>query len=244
MSDFGDRPLRIGDPATFPIEGRWRTPEPLTAEEIDRIRKFNDDSWADGKYLSWSPPEEHVRRLLATLDAARAETGHAHPCEQCGTTVDYWTRRALSAEEWTRIAARATPAVDVELAWMTLTERRAWFVYEAARLAAVAALAPIIPEPWAARERPFRDQFLAVIERETGSDRKADPADLHADWVRAYKAMGWRYGAERDPAAKTHPDMVPYDDLDQLERDKDAVFVALCDIARQWVYARKPEDEG
>lgn len=26
--------------------------------------------------------------------------------------------------------------------------------------------------------------------------------------------------------------------LGQLERDKDAVFVALCEIARQWVYPR------
>lgn len=30
--------------------------------------------------------------------------------------------------------------------------------------------------------------------------------------------------------------MVPYARLGQLERDKDAVFVALCEIARQWIY--------
>ena len=35
---------------------------------------------------------------------------------------------------------------------------------------------------------------------------------------------------------KTHPDLVPYAQLGQLERDKDAVFVALCEIARQWIY--------
>jgi hypothetical protein len=29
--------------------------------------------------------------------------------------------------------------------------------------------------------------------------------------------------------------MVAYDDLGQLEQDKDAVFIALCDIARLWV---------
>jgi hypothetical protein len=48
--------------------------------------------------------------------------------------------------------------------------------------------------------------------------------------------MGWTYGPMRDVAAKTHPDMVPYADLGQLERDKDAVFVALCGIARLWIY--------
>lgn len=119
---------------------------------------------------------------------------------------------------------------------MTLNERRAEFVYEAARLAAVAANAPIVPEPWADREQAFKDQFLDVIERQTGPNRKTSPAELHDDWVKAYEAMGWRYGAARDPDAKTHPDMVPYDQLGQLERDKDEVFVALCEIARQWIY--------
>lgn len=47
--------------------------------------------------------------------------------------------------------------------------------------------------------------------------------------------MGWRYGPVRDREAKTHPDMVPYDELERRERDKDAVFVALCEIARQWI---------
>lgn len=117
-----------------------------------------------------------------------------------------------------------------------LNERRAWFVYEGARLAAAAAQAPIIPEPWEQREEAFRSQFLDVIARETGPERSGDPEALHESWVRAYEAMGWRYGPVRDREAKTHPDMVPYADLGQLERDKDAVFVALCDIARQWVY--------
>lgn len=99
----------------------------------------------------------------------------------------------------------------------------------------MAAQAPIIPEPWNEREKPFRDQFLPVIERQCGPDRKHSPEELHDDWARAYQNMGWRYGAKRDPAAKTHPDMVPYDDLGQLEQDKDSVFIALCEIARLWI---------
>lgn len=117
-----------------------------------------------------------------------------------------------------------------------LTERRAWFIYEGARYAAAAANAPIIPEPWETREESFRKQFLDVIERQCGPDRKTSPEELHEDWVKAYEDMGWVYGPVRDTEAKTHPDMVPYWDLGQLERDKDAVFVALCEIARQWVY--------
>jgi hypothetical protein len=118
----------------------------------------------------------------------------------------------------------------------TLTERRAEFVYNAARLAAQAAGAPIVPVQWSEREEPFRKQFLPVIEQQCGPERKMSPEELHQDWVAAYLAMGWVWGLEYDRELKTHPDMVPYDELGQLERDKDSVFVALCEIARQWIY--------
>ncbi len=54
--------------------------------------------------------------------------------------------------------------------------------------------------------------------------------------MQAYIDIGWVYGREYDCNRKTHPDLVPYASLAPLERDKDAVFLALCEIARQWVY--------
>lgn len=116
-----------------------------------------------------------------------------------------------------------------------LEERRAMFVYEGARLQAVAVDAPIIPEPWDQRDEAFRAQFLNVIAMMCSDERKSSPEELHDDWVRAYEAMGWQFGWKRDPVAKTHPDMVPFDQLEQREQDKDAVFVALCEVARQWI---------
>jgi hypothetical protein len=126
--------------------------------------------------------------------------------------------------------------MTVTLPTGSLVERQAIFIYEGARIAAAAAEAPIIPEPWSERDEAFRSQFLDVIDMMTGPDRKTSPADLHADWVHAYEAMGWRHGPVRDAAARTHPDMVPYDELGQLEQDKDSVFVALCEIARLWIH--------
>ena len=123
---------------------------------------------------------------------------------------------------------------------MTITERRAEFVYDAARLAAIAATAPIIPAPWGKREQDFRDQFLQVIERQCGPQRSSSPEELHGSWMQAYLAMGWVYGEKYDRENRVHPDLVPYAELGKLEQDKDAVFVALCEIARQWVY--EPED--
>lgn len=118
---------------------------------------------------------------------------------------------------------------------LTLNERRAIFIYEAARLQAIAVDAPVVPEHWQEREEAFRAQMLPVIEMMCGPNRKTSPEELHDDWVKAYEKMGWEYGPIRDPVAKTHPDMVPYDQLELRERDKDAVFVALCKIARQWI---------
>lgn len=118
----------------------------------------------------------------------------------------------------------------------SLTERRARFVYDGARLAAAAAGAPIVPVPWDEREDPFREQFRHVIERQCGDQRSRSPEELHGSWMQAYFAMGWTFGPSYSREAKTHPDLVPYADLGQLERDKDAVFVALCEIARQWIY--------
>ena len=117
-----------------------------------------------------------------------------------------------------------------------LTERRAEFVYNGARLAAIAANAPIVPVFWQEREQPFKNQFLEVIERQCGENRSRSPEELHGSWMQAYISMGWKYGEKYDREAKIHPDMVPYAELNQLERDKDAVFVALCEIARQWIY--------
>lgn len=118
----------------------------------------------------------------------------------------------------------------------TLIERCAEFVYEAARIQAVAAEAPIVPEPWDMRDASFRAQFLEVIERQMGPMRSESPEELHGSWVQAYIDMGWKYGPVRDTEAKTHPDMVPFARLEIEEQIKDAVFIALCEIARFSVY--------
>ena len=119
---------------------------------------------------------------------------------------------------------------------VTLTERRAEFVYEGARIAAIAAKAPIVPVSWAEREEDFRAQFLNVIERQCGPQRSTSPEELHGSWMQAYLDMGWVFGETYDRDKRIHPDLVPYAKLGRLERDKDAVFVSLCEIARQWIY--------
>lgn len=116
-----------------------------------------------------------------------------------------------------------------------LVERRARFIYESARLAAEAAHADIVPPKWEDREQEFREQFLGVVAKQCGPDRMTSPEELHQSWMKSYLDMGWTWGATYDRDKKKHPDLVPYQSLSVVERDKDAVFIALCDIARQWI---------
>lgn len=123
-----------------------------------------------------------------------------------------------------------------------ITERRAEFVYNAARLAAAAADAPIVPVAWDEREIAFQDQFVKVIERQCGPQRSKSPEELHGSWMQSYYSMGWVHGEVYDREKKIHPDLVPYADLGELEKDKDAVFILLCEIAR--LYIRGEVEEG
>jgi len=113
--------------------------------------------------------------------------------------------------------------------------RRAIFVYEAARLQAAAVDAPVVPEVWQLRDDSFRTQFVEVVDRYCAMDELPTPEAAHQSWVDAYEQMGWMYGPVRDPDARTHPDMVPFDQLEQREQNKDAVFLALVAIARDWI---------
>ena len=52
-------------------------------------------------------------------------------------------------------------------------------------------------------------------------------ADSHALWMESRVAEGWTYGAVKDFAAKTSPCLVPYAELPEVQRRKDALFQAV-----------------
>ena len=114
--------------------------------------------------------------------------------------------------------------------------RRCRFICDAARLAAIAADCPVIPPLWENRGQEFKDQFAIVVERQMGVGRSESASELHGAWMKEHFRMGWKYSETYSPEEKTHPDLVPYAKLGQLEKDKDSVFIVLCEIARQWIY--------
>lgn len=53
------------------------------------------------------------------------------------------------------------------------------------------------------------------------------PHESHDSWLREKVATGWSYGPVKDAEAKTHPCMLPYDELPASQRRKDHLFLAI-----------------
>jgi hypothetical protein len=51
------------------------------------------------------------------------------------------------------------------------------------------------------------------------------PAESHECWLSHKKKEGWVYGPHKNEALKTHPCMVPFDELSAEQRAKDALFL-------------------
>jgi hypothetical protein len=54
----------------------------------------------------------------------------------------------------------------------------------------------------------------------------------HEQWVEQKKADGWKFGKVKDAAKKTHPMMIPYAQLPEFEKRKDALVHAVVDALK------------
>ena len=50
-------------------------------------------------------------------------------------------------------------------------------------------------------------------------------ANNHDHWALQRIAEGWRFGPDRNDKAKTHPDLVPYEELQDSEKEYDRISV-------------------
>jgi|GEM_PF-630525 len=55
----------------------------------------------------------------------------------------------------------------------------------------------------------------------------AGASSSHDNWMAQKDADGWVYGETKDPEAKTHPCMVPFDELPEDQQIKDRLFKAI-----------------
>lgn len=56
---------------------------------------------------------------------------------------------------------------------------------------------------------------------------EAGPKASHESWLAEKVATGWQYGPVKDPSAKTHPCIVPFDELPREQQAKDFIFRAI-----------------
>ena len=113
---------------------------------------------------------------------------------------------------------------------ITITE----WIYEVARLEAIASRRRIVPEIWEKRDEVFKDQMTSYVEGLRGKTLPT-PEEAHDSWWRKYEEMGWKFGEVRDTEKKTHPDMIPFNDLPKDEQDKDEIFLALVEFAFKYI---------
>jgi RyR domain len=82
-----------------------------------------------------------------------------------------------------------------------------------------------------ARSPAWRDltdaQRFGVIAGAHHALNGGSPADSHALWMKTRVAEGWTYGPAKDFAAKTSPCLVPYEELPETQRRKDALFQSV-----------------
>jgi len=89
--------------------------------------------------------------------------------------------------------------------------------------------------PWDEAPAWMHEASLAAV-RDRLAAPGAPPSAQHEAWLAEKRAAGWRYGEIKDPEARTHPLMVAYDELPEVERRKDALIQAIVDaLARSGV---------
>lgn len=80
--------------------------------------------------------------------------------------------------------------------------------------------------PWEHAPDWQRDSAINGV-RHIADNPNASPAASHENWLREKERDGWKYGPVKDPEKKEHPCFVPYHELPEAQKMKDAIFVAV-----------------
>ena len=84
---------------------------------------------------------------------------------------------------------------------------------------------------WEMAEQWQRDSAIKGVEfRLANPDAKHDAQ--HNAWMDEKVKDGWVYGEVKDANAKTHPCIVPFEQLPEFQQKKDALFCAIVDALK------------
>ena len=80
--------------------------------------------------------------------------------------------------------------------------------------------------PWQEMNDEEKNRAISGVEMAL-NDPNLTPEAIHAAWMKTMLADGWRLGEMRDPMKKTHPCIRPYIELDDKDKLKDVLFLAV-----------------
>lgn len=81
---------------------------------------------------------------------------------------------------------------------------------------------------WTEAEQWQKDSAIKGVEFRLANPDAGKDAQ-HNAWMADKVADGWVYGEIKDAEAKTHPCIVPFDQLPEFQQKKDALFCAIVD---------------
>lgn len=79
---------------------------------------------------------------------------------------------------------------------------------------------------WQSAPQWQRDSAIKGVEFNIANPESPASAS-HDSWLQVKYADGWKYGAVKNPDTKEHPCCVPYEELPEEQKKKDALFKAI-----------------
>ena len=81
---------------------------------------------------------------------------------------------------------------------------------------------------WIEAEQWQRDSAISGVQFKLNNPDAGHDAQ-HNSWMKEKVDGGWVFGEVKDAEAKTHPCIVPFEQLPEFQQKKDALFCAIVD---------------
>jgi len=118
-----------------------------------------------------------------------------------------------------------TPEIPLSSIFSSIAIQQVARVAHEVNRAYCAALGDLSQPAWEdAPEWQQKSAFNGVVLHASGDH---GPEASHAAWMAEKLADGWGYGPVKDAQAKTHPCIVPFNDLPREQQAKDYIFRAV-----------------
>jgi len=98
-------------------------------------------------------------------------------------------------------------------------------IYEALRLAVIWSQQSAIQKEWEKLDEAHRELLIAIVNEYMNMEYFPTPEEVHNNWVNACLNMGWIHGEK--------PDLVPFHQLPQDEKNKSAMIMAMIWLVKQ-----------